>query len=61
MDSAADTYREAHLYDLNADPDELHNLVSDPAHAQTRAEMAALLIRRLKQAGEAEPAILPAR
>ncbi len=61
VDSAADSYRETHLYDLKADPDELHNLVADPAHARTRAEMAALLIRRMREAGEAAPAILPAR
>lgn len=33
------------LYDLRADPREWHNLAGDPAHASTRAELAAALPR----------------
>lgn len=33
------------------------NLVSDPAHAGVRAELAATLKRRMAEVGEAEPEI----
>jgi uncharacterized sulfatase len=47
------------LYDLDADPHEKNNLVSDPAFAGIRLELAATLKRRMVQAGEQEPEILP--
>lgn len=57
----ADTYYEEFLYDLQADPHERVNLVEDAAHADVRAVLAQTLKRRMVYAGEAEPAILPAR
>ena len=35
------------LFDLEADPDEFHDLGRDPAHAETRAQMQAALLDRL--------------
>lgn len=35
------------LYDLDDDPDEVHNLAGDPEHAQAEAELAAMLRSRL--------------
>jgi len=58
---AADAYEEQYLYDLAADPHERNNLVSDPAHAKVRTELAARLKARLAGAGERIPEILPAR
>ena len=46
----------AQLFDLEADPEELHDLGTDPGHATILAELAALLRARL---GE-EPALLDA-
>jgi uncharacterized sulfatase len=57
---AADVYHEAYLYDLEADPHERRNLVADPAFAAVRAELRAVLLRRLAGAGEALPEIRPA-
>ena len=55
----SDVYVEDFLYDLDADPHERSNLVRDPAHADTRAQLAATLIRRMQAAGEPAPQILP--
>lgn len=41
------------LYDNEADPAQLHNLVGDPAHAVLQAEMDALLTARLAAEGDA--------
>lgn len=57
----SDTYHEEYLYDLENDPHERNNLVRDPAHAATRAELAETLKRRMAQAGEDVPEILPAK
>jgi arylsulfatase A-like enzyme len=57
---AADRYVESHLYDLDADPHELHNLVDSPAHREVRAELRARLVERIVEAGEARPVIEPA-
>jgi len=56
----SDVYHEEFLYDLQADPFERNNLVRDPACAAVRARLAETLKRRMVQAGEAEPTILPA-
>jgi len=58
--AASDTYVEEYLYDLEADPHERKNLVADPQHREIRAELAERLKRRMVEAGEAVPAILPA-
>lgn len=59
-DPDSDTYVEEYLYDLEADPHEKSNLVADLALAGVRAELAATLKRRMVEAGESEPEILPA-
>ena len=59
-DPDSDTYVEEYLYDLEADPHEKSNLVADLAFAGVRAELAATLKRRMVEAGESEPEILPA-
>ena len=59
-DPASDHYVEQYLYDLERDPYERDNLVGDPAYAGLRASLAARLIRRMAQAGEAVPTISPA-
>ena len=58
-DSGAERYEETWLYDLLADPDELHNLVDVESHAEVRTVMRERLARRMAQAGEAVPEILP--
>lgn len=40
------------MYDLTADPQELHNIADDPAHAETRAELEAQLAALQKQYGD---------
>ncbi|NQU42839.1 sulfatase-like hydrolase/transferase [bacterium] len=56
---AADVYMEDFLYDLEADPHEQVNLVSDPSLAEVREKLADLLRRRMAEAGEKEPVIEP--
>jgi uncharacterized sulfatase len=59
-DPAGDRYVEQYLYDLDADPYEHDNLVSDPGLAGVRAQLAATLKRRIAAAGAQEPTIEPA-
>jgi len=54
-------YVEDFLHDLDADPHERNNLVSDPAYSGVRLELAERLMRRMIDAGEDEPEILPAQ
>jgi uncharacterized sulfatase len=56
---ASDVYAEDFLYDLESDPHERNNLVADPAYAAVRSTLAATLKRRMREAGEAEPEIIP--
>jgi len=59
--ASAESYNEDFLYDLEKDPHERNNLVRDPGLAGVRAELRERLKRRLRHAGESEPAILPAK
>ena len=56
----ADRYVEEFLYDLDADPHERNNLVSDATLADTRATLAETLKRRMVEAGESAPEIVAA-
>lgn len=57
--AGSDRYKEMNLYDLDADPWELDNLVVSEAHAETRAMLATRLTERMVEAGEIPPKILP--
>lgn len=57
---ASDHYVEEYLYDLQADPYELTNLIGLESHQETAAVLRERLIRRMREAGEAEPTIEPA-
>jgi len=59
QDPASDLYVEDFLYDLDADPHERHNLVDSTAHTAIRRELAGILIRRMVEAGESAPVIIP--
>lgn len=59
-DVFADTYVDAFLYDLLADPYELTNLVALPAYDEVLAKLRSRLLARMTAAGEPAPAILPA-
>ena len=56
----AGVYFEDYLYDLEKDPIERCNLIRDPRYSHVRQEMKYLLLREMKNAGEAAPVILPA-
>jgi hypothetical protein len=53
-------YVEDFLYDLEADPHERNNLVSDPDLPEVRDKLSGTLKSRMREAGEEEPVILPA-
>lgn len=57
LDTCSDDYVEEFLYDLEADPYELANLVGLESHAEVAAVMRERLIRRMVEAGESEPTI----
>jgi arylsulfatase A-like enzyme len=52
-------YAEGHLYDLENDRHELHNLANSPQHAEVRARLRDRLIARMLAAGEPAPKIMP--
>ena len=56
----SDRYIETHLYDLESDPHERSNLVSEPSLGEIRANLRGRLRQRVSEIGEPEPAILPA-
>ncbi len=56
----AATYVEEYLYDLAADPYELTNLLGRTSHQEVARILRERLIRRMVEAGEAAPEILPA-
>ncbi len=57
--SGSATYYEDFLYDLEADPYEHNNLADSSQHLETRAALAEVLKRRMQEAGEEVPVILP--
>jgi uncharacterized sulfatase len=59
-DGLSDRYVEDFLYDLEADPHQKNNLVSDPQYASVREEMKARLFARMEAAGEGKPEVVPA-
>jgi arylsulfatase A-like enzyme len=56
-DSASDKYVEEFLYDLQADPYELTNLVGLESHLEVAAVMRDRLVRRMVEVGEGKPTI----
>ncbi|MBP2000634.1 arylsulfatase A-like enzyme [Paenibacillus shirakamiensis] len=56
----AEMYQEAYLYDLDADPYELTNLIGWDSHDEVSAVLRERLLRRMEEAGEAPPTIVPA-
>ncbi|QYR24231.1 sulfatase-like hydrolase/transferase [Paenibacillus sp. sptzw28] len=56
-DSSSDLYVEEFLYDLQADPWELNNLIESEAHRAVKRVMRERLIRRMVEAGELPPRI----
>jgi arylsulfatase A-like enzyme len=60
-DAGSDRYVEAYLYDLQADPYELTNLIGVESHRPVSDRMQARLIKRMTAAGEAAPTIEPAK
>lgn len=59
-DAGADTYHEEYLYDLHADPHELRNLIGMETYSSILEDLRERLIRRMVEAGEQEPVIVPA-
>ncbi|MNI27501.1 Arylsulfatase [compost metagenome] len=57
LDSGASEYVEEFLYDLEADPYELTNLVDKQSHAEVRAYLGERLIARMVEVGEQAPII----
>lgn len=57
---AAERYVEQYLYDLEADPYELSNLVGMESHAEVAAWLRGRLIARIAEAGEGAVEIVPA-
>lgn len=53
-------YEEEFLYDLQKDPYELNNLVSDTTYEEVRKGLSRLLKKAMEKAGEIEPDIYPA-
>lgn len=56
----SDSYQEQFLYDLEKDPHELNNLVSDPEYSDIRKRLKNILIEKMVSAGENRPEIVPA-
>ncbi len=59
-DASSDRYVESELYDLLADPEELHNRAGLKTHRAVCDVLRSRLIRRMIEAGEDEPIIEPA-
>ena len=59
-DAGSDRYVEQYLYDLQADPHELRNLIGLQSHEIVTEVMRERLIRRMLEVGEERPTIEPA-
>lgn len=59
-DKGSDSYTEEFLYDLEADPHELANLIGIRSFHEVTQELRARLIQRMVAAGESAPVIHPA-
>jgi len=59
-DSASNRYVEQYLYDLEADPWELTNLINMESHARVADRLRQRLLKRMAEAGEELPTIEPA-
>lgn len=57
--SKSDIYEEEFLYDLENDKYEKNNLVGDPSFKDIRKELSGILKRKMEEAGEEIPIILP--
>jgi arylsulfatase A-like enzyme len=60
LDSCSNAYTEEFLYDLQADPYELNNLIGWDSHAEVVEVLRARLFQHMADAGEAVPTITPA-
>ena len=58
--AAAENYLETYLYDVQADPYELTNLIGFESHQELAAELRERLIKQMVAAGEDAPSIEPA-
>jgi arylsulfatase A-like enzyme len=61
VNGGSEVYLETHLYDLWADPHELTNLVGRGPYRAVADELQQRLRRRMAEAGESDPKIVPAR
>jgi len=59
-DAGSDRYEEEFLYDLHADPHQLNNLIGLEAYRDVTEELRSRLIRRMVEAGEEAPVVVPA-
>ena len=57
--SRSDTYQEEFLYDLENDPYEKRNLVNDPIYSEVKGELTRILQKKMVEAGENIPSIIP--
>lgn len=60
-DSSSNSYDEYCLYDLQADPYELRNLIGLDSHKEVTEVMRNRLLKRLEETGELRPEIVPAK
>jgi arylsulfatase A-like enzyme len=59
-DPQSDHYVEDYLYDLQADPYELHNLIAYDCYDEVKTALRERLLQRMTEAGEPRPTIAPA-
>ncbi|MCJ8330542.1 MAG: sulfatase-like hydrolase/transferase [Lentisphaeria bacterium] len=58
--NSSSIYKEQYLYDLQADPYELRNLINEESHDKIKELLREKLIARMVDAGEEAPEIIPA-